>query len=90
MDRPLVSLYRPDVPADNGNAESPAGIGNAFDGQHELPHNVLSFGISEIQAIRNPDGLCPGAREVPGRFRYGQGPAHVRVQETVHGCCRPL
>src|SRR5690606_33915976 len=77
------AVVQGDVAAGDGDAELEAGVGEAGDALHELPHRVRVLGRAEVEAVR--DGARAGAhgRDVAVRLGERELRARVRVELGV-------
>ena len=76
-------VVQADIAADDGHVEGATRLGQSADGLGQLPGNGRLSGIAEVEAIRDGDGLCSDAGEVPGGLGDGLGGALARIEARV-------
>jgi hypothetical protein len=71
------------VAAGDRHVERTAGLGDALDRLHELPHDLGPFRVAEVQAVGGADRNRAGTRDVPGRLGHGELGAQPGTEVTV-------
>src|SRR5207247_2338938 len=72
-----------DVAARDWHVERAAGLGDPFDRLDELPHDLGTLGVAEVQAVGRADRHAAGAGDVSRRLRDGEHRAPAGIQVDV-------
>ena len=81
-------VVQADVAAGDRRLEEAAGLGHAFDGFHELRHDLRPLGIAEVQAIGGGHGLRAHGREIAAALGHGQLARLRAAKDSSSGRCR--
>ena len=82
MSPPTALVVEADVPADDREAERPAGLGHPVDRLRELPHHLGVLGVAEVQAVHERERPGPDAGQVEHRLGHHRGRAGPRVDRA--------
>ena len=83
VDRAAVGLVvERDVARDDRDAQRLARLRHPLDRLGELPRDLALLRVAEVETVRQPDRLGPGAGDVPRRLEHGERPARTRPEAS--------